>query len=323
MRVVAVHQQGGPEELKQAEWPAPVPGAGEVLIDVAAVGVNYHDIYERSGLYARETPYVPGLECAGTVAAVGADVTGFAVGDLVVTMELSGPGAYAEQVVAPAERLVPVPAGVSAEQAAAVYLQGLTVHYLTTESYVVSPGETALVHAAGGGVGLLLTQVLRAQGARVIGTVSTEAKEKAARAAGADEVIRYTEADFVAEVKRLTDGRGVDVVFDGVGRTTFDGSVASVRTRGTVILFGQPSGVVEPLDMTLGRPGSIMLGRPNIPDFIATRKELLARAEEVFAWVHRDGLTVPIGQKYALADAVTAHTDLQERRSVGKLLLIP
>lgn len=323
MRVVAVYQQGGPEELTSAEWPDPVPRAGEVLVDVAAIGVNFHDIYERSGLFPRETPYVAGLECAGTVAEMGAGVTGVAVGDVVVTMEVSGPGAYAERVVAPAERVVPVPAGVTAEQAAALYLQGLTAHYLTTESHVAHPGETILVHAAGGGVGQLLTQVLRSQGARVIATVSNAAKEKAAREAGADEVIRYTETDFVAEVRKLTGGKGVDVVYDGVGKATFDGSVAAVRTRGTLILYGQPSGVVAPLDMTVGQPGSIMLSRPNIPDFIGTRDELFARAEAVFAWVLRDGLTVPIGQRYALADAARAHTDLEERRSVGKLLLIP
>jgi NADPH2:quinone reductase len=323
MRAIAVHRQGGPEELTPAEWPTPVPGPGELLIDVAAIGVNYHDVYERSGLYLREVPYVPGLECAGTVAGLGADVTGFAVGDLVVTMMVSAPGAYAEQVVAPADLVIGVPAGVSAGQAAAVFLQGLTVHYLTQESYSVRPGETALVHAAGGGVGLLLTQVLTLRGARVIGTVSTAAKEAAAREDGAQEVNRYTEVDFVPEVLKLTGGTGVDVVYDGVGATTFDGSVAAVRTRGAVVLYGQPSGVVAPLDMTLGQPGSIKLSRPTLPDFIATPDELATRAEGVFSWIHTEGLTVPIGQTYPLADAATAHADLQQRRSIGKLLLIP
>jgi NADPH2:quinone reductase len=323
MRAVAVYRQGAPDELKPADWDAPVPGQGEVLIDVAAAGVNFHDIYERSGVYPRATPYVPGLECAGTVSALGADVTGVSVGDVVVTMQVSGPGAYAEKVVAPADLVVPVPEGVSAEQAAAVFLQGLTAQYLTSECHVVTPGETILVHAAGGGVGLLLTQLLRSRGARVIATVSTAAKEAAAREAGAEEVIRYTEADFVAEVKRITDGQGVDVVFDGVGKDTFDGSLAAVRARGKIVVFGHPSGPASPLDMSIGPTGSIVVVKPTLPDFIATRDELFARARDVFSWVASGEVTVPIGQKYPLEDAATAHADLQERRSVGKLLLIP
>jgi NADPH:quinone reductase len=319
MRAVAVYQNGGPEELRPTDWPTPVPGPGDVLLDVAAIGVNYHDVDERNGVYPREMPYVPGLECAGTVAAMGADVTGLTIGDLVVTVV---PGAYAEQVVLPADRVVPVPAGVSAEQAAAVFLQGLTVHYLTRDSYPVQAGETALVHAAGGGVGLLLTQVLRLLGARVIGTVSTAAKEAAARDAGAQEVIRYTETDFVAEVSRLTGGRGVDVVYEGVGQATFDGSVACLRTRGTLVLYGQPSGKVAPMDMSLGQPGSIKVTRPTLPDFIATPDELATRAADLFAWV-AGGLKIHIGQKYGLADACAAHTDLEQRRTIGKLLLTP
>jgi NADPH:quinone reductase len=323
MRAVVVRRQGDPEVLTAAEWAAPVPGPGEVLIDVAAIGVNYHDVYERSGLYPRELPYVPGLECAGTVAALGPGTTGVAVGDLVATMGVSGPGAYAEQVTALAALVVPVPAGVSAEQAAGVLLQGLAVHYLTRESHDVQPGETILVHAAGGGVGLLLTQVLRRRGATVIGTVSSAAKEKAAREAGAQEVIRYTDVDFVAEVAELTEGRGVDVVYDGVGAATFDGSVASLRVGGTLVLFGQPSGLVPPMDMSVGRPGSIKLTLPTLPDFIATPAALAARAAELFSWVRAGEVTVPIGGTYPLAEAAAAHTDLQQRRSVGKLLLTP
>lgn len=322
MRVVLVRRQGEPEELTLGEWTAGVAGPGEVLINVAAIGINYHDIYERSGLYPREVPYIPGLECAGTVAAVGSDVTGIAVGSMVVTMNAS-PGAYAEQVVAPAERVLQVPDGVSAQQAAAVLLQGLTVHYLTKESYCVRPGETALVHAAAGGIGQLLTQMLTLKGARVIGTVSSAAKEEAARAAGAHDVIRYTEVDFAAEVGDLTGGRGVDVVFDGVGQATFKGSLASLRKRGTLVLYGQPSGVVPPMDMTVGWPGSITVTVPSVPDFIETPEEFAARGNEVLSWVRAGSVKVPIGQTYPLADAAIAHADLQQRRSTGKLLLIP
>lgn len=322
MRAVAVYRQGGPEELTPTEWDTPVPGPGEVLVDVDAIGINYHDIYERSGLYPRELPYIPGLECAGTVASLGADVTGVKVGDAVAAMGVT-PGAYAEQVVVPADGVVPVPAGVSAEQAAAAFLQGMTVHYLTRDAHAVRPGETVLVHAAGGGVGLLLTQVLRLLGARVIGTVSTEAKEQAARDAGAEEVIRYTEVDFVPEISKLTEGKGVDVVYDGVGRATFDGSVASLRIAGTLVLFGQPSGMVAPMDMSVGPSGSIKVIKPTLPDFIATKEALAARAKDVFSWVHTDGLTVHVGQTYPLADAHIAHADIEQRRAIGKQLLTP
>ncbi|WP_447007435.1 quinone oxidoreductase family protein [Saccharothrix isguenensis] len=323
MRAVAVNRQGSPEVLTPTEWDEPVPGPGEVLIDVAAIGVNYHDLYERSGLYPREVPYVPGLECAGTVSAVGADVIGVEVGDLVATMQISGPGGYAEKVVAPAGGVVPVPAGVTAEQAAAVFLQGMTVHYLTRDAHTASAGETVLVHAAGGGVGLLLVQVLRSLGARVIGTVSNAAKEEAARGAGAEDVIRYTEVDFVEEVRKLTGGKGVDVVYDGVGQATFAGSVSCLRTAGTVVLFGQPSGMVPPMDMSVGPSPSFKVIRPTLPDFIASREALTARAADVFAWVSTGGVTVPIGQTYKLEDAAEAHAALEERRSVGKQLLLP
>jgi NADPH:quinone reductase len=323
MRAVAVYQHGGPEVLTPTEWATPVPGAGDVLVDVAAVGVNYHETYERSGLYPRRLPYVPGRELAGTVSAIGPEVTGVAVGDLVATADVPVPGAYAEQVVLPADRVVRVPDGVSAEQAAAVLLQGLTVHFLVHDSHPVLPGDTALVHAAAGGVGLLLTQVLRMMGARVIGTVSTAAKEDAARLAGAHDVVRYTEVDFLPEVVRLTGGVGVEVVYDAVGQTTFEGSMASLRPRGTYVLYGQSSGTIPPINLNTGQRGSIKLTRPYLPDFIAGRDELAARARDVFSWVRDAGLNVHIGRTYRLADAAIAQADLQKRRTIGKLLLTP
>lgn len=323
MRAVVVNRQGGPEELTSGEWTAPVPGPGEVLIDVAAAGLNFHDVDQRIGLFPRELPFVPGLECSGTVAALGAGVTDVAVGDLVATLVFASPGAFAEQVVVPVDGIVPVPDGVSAEQAAALLLQGLAAHYLTRDSYPVRAGETVLVHAAAGGLGRLLTQLARRAGARVIGTVSSAEKEKVALDAGADEVIRYTEVDFASEVVKLTGGKGVDVVYDGVGRTTFDGSVASLRTHGTLVLYGQTSGLVPPMDMRAGRPGSLRLTFPMIPDFIATREVLMARAQDLFSWVLSGELTVHIGKTYPLADADVAFADFEERRSTGKLLLIP
>jgi NADPH2:quinone reductase len=322
MRAIIVRRHGGPEELTFGEWDAPVPGPGEVLIDVVATGVNFHDVDQRIGLFPRELPYVPGLECAGTVAGVGPGVTGLAIGDLVATLVFSAQGSYAEQVVVSAGGVVPVPAGVSAEQAAAVFLQGMTAHYLTRSAYAVQPGQTAVVHAAAGGLGRLLAQVLRSRGARVIGTVSTAEKEKVALDAGVHDVIRYTEVDFATEIRELTAGAGVDVVYDGVGRTTFDGSVAALRPRGTLV-YGQTSGVVPPMDMRAGKPGSIYLTMPMIPDYVATREDLLTRAADVFTWVRTGEIDVRIGQRYGLADASTAHADLEQRRTNGKLLLMP
>lgn len=323
MRAIVVRRHGSYEELQPGQWDAPVPGPGEVLIDVAASGVNFHDIDQRIGLFPRELPYVPGLECAGTVAALGPGVTGLVVGQLVVSLVFSAQGSYAEQVVVAADGVVPVPDGISAEQAAAVFLQGMTAHYMTTSAYVVQPGETALVHAAAGGLGRLLTQVLRLRGARVIGTVSTVEKAKIALAAGADEVIQYTEVDFADEIRELTDGAGVHVVYDGIGQATFDGGMASLRPRGTFVLYGQTSGVVPPMDMRAGKPGSIHLTMPMIPDYISTRDELLSRTDDLFAWLLAGDVTVHIGQKYELADAATAHADLEGRRTNGKSLLIP
>ncbi|MEW1551695.1 quinone oxidoreductase family protein [Streptomyces tsukubensis] len=323
MRAVAVYRHGGPEVLTPTQWAAPVAGPGQVLIDVAAIGINYHETYERSGLYPRELPYVPGRELAGTVAAAGTGVTGLSAGDLVATADVPVPGGYAEQVVLPADRVVRVPEGVSAEQAAAVLLQGLTAHVLVQDSHPVREGETALVHAAAGGVGLLLTQVLRSRGVRVIGTVSTAEKEAAARRAGAHEVIRYTEVDFAPEVGRLTGGEGVHVVYDAVGATTFEGSIASLRPRGTFVLYGQSSGTIPPLDLSTGVRGSVKLTRPFLPDFIADPGELQARGAAVFSWITRDGLDVHIERCYPLAEAGAAQADLQQRRTIGKLLLAP
>ncbi|XVS62670.1 quinone oxidoreductase family protein [Actinosynnema sp. CA-299493] len=323
MRATVVHHQGGPEQLTFGEWATPAPGPGEVLIDVAAAGVNFHDIDQRIGLFPRDLPYVPGLECSGTVAAVGSGVTGVAVGDLVASLVFGPTGSYAEQVVVSVDSVVPVIDGVSAEQAAAVLLQGLSAHYLTGSCYPVSPGETVLVHAAAGGLGRLLTQVARLRGARVIGTVSTAEKEEVARAAGAHEVIRYTEVDFAAAARELTGGRGVDVIYDGVGHDTIDGDLAALRSRGTIVLYGQTSGPITSIDMRAGKPGSPRLVMPMIPDYIATREELMGRADDLFAWVRDGAVTVHIGHKYPLAEAGTAHADLEKRASTGKLLLIP
>jgi NADPH2:quinone reductase len=323
LRAIIVNDEGGPEVMVSGEWTDPVPGPGEVLIDVACAGVNFHDTDQRIGLYRRELPYVPGIECSGTVAAVGSEVTDVTVGDLVATIVFPS-GAFAERVAVPAGGVVPVPEGVSAEHAAALLLQGVTAHYLTHDAYVVRPGDTALVHAAAGGVGRILTQVLRVLGARVIGTVSTAEKEKVARDAGAHEIIRYTESDVASEVAALTGGKGVDVVYDGVGQATFEGSLAAVRTRGTVVLYGQSSGVVPPASLLVGAvPRSIHLTTPLIPDFVATREELLSRAEDLFGWVRSGDVTVLVSKTYPLAEASAAYEDLQQRRTTGKLLLTP
>jgi NADPH:quinone reductase len=321
VRAIVVERAGGPEVLSLRDWPEPVPGPGHILVDIAAAGVNFHETYERSGLYPRERPYVPGKEAAGTVAALGEGVTGLAVGDQVCGVDFAGP--YAERALIPADRALPVPVGVSMEEAAAVVLQGLTAHFLTHAAYPVRPGDTALVHAAAGGMGLMLTQVITLLGGRVIGTVSTGAKERLARAAGAAEVIRYTEADVAAEVRRLTDGMGVPVVYDAVGRTTFDASLACLHRRGTLVLYGQVSGFVAGFQPQRLAAGSLTLIRPMLPDYIATRPELLRRAADVFGWVTERKLNVHIGGRFGLPAACQAHQDLEGRRTTGKLLIIP
>ncbi|MGH3326532.1 MAG: quinone oxidoreductase family protein [Streptomycetales bacterium] len=321
MHSVAVTRPGGPEVLELTDGEAPSPGPGEVLVDVAASGVNYIDVYRRTGIYPVPTPFVAGSEASGTVTEVGPGVAEISVGDRVAWATV--PGSYADQAVVAAEQAVPVPEGVPTETAAASMLQGMTAHYLTHDTHPVQPGDTALVHAGAGGMGLLLTQLVRLRGGRVIATVSTPEKERLARDAGAHEVIRYGEVDFPAEVARLTDGQGVDVVYDGVGRTTFDGSLTSLRQRGLLALYGQASGPVPPFDLGRLAAHSLFLTRPTLAHHIATREELLKRATAVLDLVAAGDLQVRIGKRYALAEARTAHEDLEARRTTGKLLLIP
>lgn len=322
MHAIVVSTPGGPEVLEYTEHADPAPGPGELLVDIAAAGVNFLDTYHRTGRYPIPTPFVLGVEGAGTVTAIGADVTGVSVGDVVASHEFKG--SYAARATVAADKAVTVPDGVSAEDAAAAMLQGMTAHYLTHAIAPVRPGDTVLVHAAAGGMGLLLTQVVKLRGGRVIGTVSTAAKEKLARDAGADEVIRYTETDFTAETRRLTGGEGVSVVYDGVGATTFDGSMASLRPRGMLALYGGASGPVPPVDpMRLNTGGGLFLTRPSLVHYTATREEFLERATAVLGWVASGDLRLHIGRRYDLAEARTAHEDLEGRRTTGKLLLIP
>jgi NADPH2:quinone reductase len=320
MKAIQVDEVGGPEVLTLAEVPRPEPGPGQVLVEIAAVGVNFVDVYHRTGLYPMPLPLIPGGEAAGRVVAVGPGADQALVGQRVVSTDLSG--AYAQYALAPAERVVPVPETLSDELAAAVFLQGLTAHYLTRDSYRVQPGDTVLVHAAAGGVGLLLTQLASRMGARVIGTVSTPEKEKLARDAGAAHVIGYDSVPD--EVRRLTDGQGVPAVYDGVGQATFEGSLASLRPRGIMVLYGQSSGPVPPFDLgRLSRLGSLSITRPTLAHFIATRDELAGRTGDVLGWVADGTLSVHIGGRYPLAEAARAHEDLQARRTIGKLLLVP
>ncbi|PKW18975.1 quinone oxidoreductase family protein [Saccharopolyspora spinosa] len=322
MRAIRVAANGGPEVLEYSEAELPDPGPGQLLVEVAAAGVNFIDTYQRSGVYSMTLPFTPGSEGAGKVVAVGPDVTGFGVGDRIAWAMV--PGSYAERALVPADKAVRVPDGVDDQTAAAAFLQGLTAHYLITSTYPVRTGETALVHAAAGGMGMLLTQLIKSRGANVIGTVSTPEKEELAREAGADEIIRYTEADVVEEVKDLTDGRGVDVVYDGVGKTTFDASLASLRPRGMLALFGASSGPVPPVDpQRLNAAGSVFLTRPSLAHHILTRDELDSRANELFGWIASGTLKIRIGGTYPLPDAHRAHEDLEGRRTTGKLLLLP
>ena len=323
MRAVVVEQTGGPEVLRVQDVEAPQPGPGQVLVAVAAAGVNFIDVYHRTGAYPLPLPIRPGSEGAGEVTAVGPDVTDVAVGDRVAWAMVAGTG-YAEQALVPAERAVPVPEGLDLESAAAVLLQGMTAHYLCESTYPAGSGETALVHAAAGGMGLLLTQMLTAKGVRVIGTTSTEEKERLAREAGAAEVVRYTEVDLRAEVRRLTAGRGVDVVYDGVGKDTFDAGLDLLRPRGYLVLFGAASGPVPPLDpQVLNAKGSLFLTRPSLAHYVATREELLMRGRAVLSAVAEGRLRVRVGGRYRLDDASRAHADLEARRTTGKLLVVP
>lgn len=323
MRAVMVEAFGGPEVLRLRDVPAPVPESGEVVVDVSASGVNFLDCYQRSGKYDKQLPFLAGSEGAGVVTATGNDVRGVAEGDRVAWAMVDG-GGYAEQVVLPADRVVPVPAGVPLDVAAAAMLQGMTAHYLCEATFPARAGHTALVHAAAGGLGLLLTQMLTAKGVRVIGTTSTSEKAALARAAGASEVVRYTEDDLVAEVRRLTDGRGVDVVYDGVGRSTFEADLDSLARRGMLVLVGAASGAVPPVDpQTLNKKGSLFLTRPTLADHIADREELLERGSAVLHRIAEGRLDVRIGGRYGLHEADRAHRDLEGRRTTGKLLVLP
>jgi NADPH:quinone reductase len=322
MRAVVVTQTGGPEVLAVEDRETPTPGPGQLLVRTGAIGVNFIDTYQRDGKYPIPTPFVLGLEGAGTVETVGPDVDEFAVGDRVAWA--AALGSYAEYVLVPAAVAVPVPDTVSDELAAASMLQGMTAHYLTHSLYAVQEGDTALVHAGAGGMGLLLTQLIKLRGGRVITTVSSEEKEKLSREAGADHVIRYTEVDFTEEVRRLTDGVGVPVVYDGVGKTTFDGSLGSLKPRGMFALYGAASGPVSPVDpMRLNAAGSVFLTRPTLAHYVATREELLWRANDVLSWVGNGRLDVRIGHRYPLEAARQAQEDLEGRRTTGKLLLLP
>jgi NADPH2:quinone reductase len=319
---IVVRATGGPEVLELDKVDAPTPGAGQLVVSIAAAGVNFIDVYHRRGVYPVSPPFTPGSEGAGTVVAVGQDVTGFAEGDHVAWT--TAPGSYAQQVVVPADAAYKVPDGVEDEVAAAAMLQGLTAHYLVTSTYAVKPGDTVLVHAAAGGVGLLLVQLAKYRGGKVIGTVSTPEKEALAREAGADEVIRYTETDFADAVADLTNGVGVAAVYDGVGRTTFDGSLKSLARRGVLALFGASSGPVPPVDpQRLNAGGSVFLTRPTLAHHIATPEEFQWRSDELFSAIAAGRVSVRIGGRYPLADAHKAHEDLESRRTTGKLLLQP
>jgi NADPH2:quinone reductase len=319
---IVVEKTGGPEALQVREQDVRAPGTGELLVRSAAAGVNYIDVYFRTGLYPRPLPFVAGLEGAGRVEAVGEGVSGFAPGDRVAWTGV--PGSYAQLVLAPASSLVRVPDGVDDETAAAAMLQGMTAHYLVHGTRDTRPGDTALVHAAAGGAGLLTVQMLAAAGATVIGTCSTAEKEALAREAGARHVIRYTETDFAPEVRRLTGGRGVDVVYDSVGKTTFEGSLACLRPRGLLVLFGQSSGPVPPFDLgRLNALGSLFVTRPSLAHYMQTRAELELRAGEVLSAIDKRALRVRIGARFPLARAADAHRALEGRQTTGKVLLIP
>jgi NADPH:quinone reductase len=322
MKAIRIHSTGGPEVLTYDEVELPQPGPGEVRVKLAASGVNFIDTYQRKGLYQLKLPIILGQEGGGEVDAVGEGVTEVKPGEQVVYTSV--PGAYAEYAIVSAARLIPVPDGVPLEQATAAMLQGLTAHYLASSTYPLHAGEVALVHAAGGGVGQLLTQIAKKRGARVIGTVSTEEKAELARASGADEIIYYTKEDFAAAVKRLTDGKGVHVVYDSVGRDTFDKSLDSLLPRGYLVLYGQSSGPVAPVDpQILNAKGSLFLTRPTLVNYIATREELLQRTSEVLGWIKEGTLKIRVDKTFPLAEAAEAHRYLEGRHTKGKVLLIP
>jgi NADPH2:quinone reductase len=322
MKAIRIHNPGGPEALTYEDIPVPEPKAGEARVKIEAIGLNYIDVYQRTGHYPIPTPFTLGMEGAGVVDAIGDDVTEVKKGDRVAYAMILG--SYAEYALVPAARLVPVPAGVEAKTAAGLMLQGMTAHYLTHSTYTLKRGDIALVHAAAGGVGLLLIQIAKMLGARVIGTVSTEAKAQLAKQAGAEDVILYTQTDFLAEVKKLTGGAGVHVVYDSVGATTFDKSLDCLRPRGYLALFGQSSGPVPPFDPgKLAAKGSLFLTRPTLAHYALDRAELLKRAGDLFNWIASDKLTLRIDKTFALGDAAEAHRQLEARKTTGKVVLIP
>jgi NADPH2:quinone reductase len=322
MKAIQIRETGGPEKMQLVDLPRPVPGPGQALVKIAASGVNFIDVYFRTGLYKADLPATLGSEAAGTVESIGPDVSDVGPGDRVAYAMARG--SYAEYAVVPAAQLVRIPAGIDFQTAAAAMLQGMTAHYLTHSTFMLKSGDTCLVHAAAGGAGLLLVQMARRIGARVFGTVSTEAKAQLSKEAGADEIIFYTRQDFEAEVKRLTGGRGVDVVYDSVGATTFDKSLNCLRPRGMLALFGQSSGPVPPFDPNiLNAKGSLFLTRPSLAHHCVTREELLWRAGDVLGWVSSGELKIRVDHAYPLAEAAQAHRALEGRHTAGKLLLIP
>lgn len=322
MKAIQIKQTGGPEVLQLVDLPIPEPKAHEAVVKLAASGVNFIDVYHREGRYKAALPFVPGQEGAGTVTAIGADVKSVKKGDRVAWTGLLG--GYAEYAAVPVDRLVAVPSGVSDQQAAAAMLQGMTAHYLCHDTYPLQRGETALVHAAAGGVGLLLVQMAHQKGARILATVSTEEKARLAREAGADEIIFYTKSDFEAETRRLTDGRCVDVVYDSVGKTTFEKGLNVLRPRGMMVLYGGSSGAVPPFDpIILTQKGSLFLTRPSLGNYITSREELVARSGAVFGMIASGKLKLRIEHTYPLGEAQRAHRDLEGRKTTGKLLLLP
>ena len=322
MKAIQVKQTGGPEVMELVDLPDPQPKPNEAVVKIQASGVNFIDVYNREGRYKAPLPFVLGQEAAGVVSAVGAEAKGIAVGDRVAyTMAL---GSYAEYAAVPSDRLVKVPAGVGDREAAAAMLQGMTAHYLAYDTHPLKQGQTALIHAAAGGVGLLLVQMAHHIGVRIIATVSTEEKAKLARAAGADEIILYTQSDFEAETKRITGGQGVDVVYDSVGKTTFEKGLNLLRPRGMMVLYGGSSGAVAPMDpLVLTQKGSLFLTRPSLGHYIITPQELQQRAGAVFGMIREGKLKLRIEHVYPLAEVQQAHRDLEGRKTTGKLLLLP
>jgi NADPH2:quinone reductase len=322
MQAIRIPQHGGPEALTLEDVPMPEPGPGQIRLKVEATGVNFIEIYQRKGQYKMALPITPGAEAAGIVDAIGPDVAGVRLGERVASVDVAG--SYAEYALVRAERVVRIPTGLGTDVAAAVMLQGMTAHYLALSTFPLQAGQTALVQAAAGGVGQLLVQIAKRRGARVIGTAGSAQKARLAREAGADEVIPYAETDFEAETKRLTDGAGVDVVYDSVGKTTFDKSLNVLRRRGYLVLFGQSSGPVPPFDpQILNAKGSLFLTRPTLRDYIATRDELERRTNDLFGWIAAGELRVRIDKTFPLAEAAAAQQYLEDRKTQGKVLLIP